>query len=297
MPQENKELTQRIIEINESLETQVSGLEKDVEKKDAEIDTLKSQLAEFSKLGTPASIAEALSALGEEGVRADKAEETVAKIEESLRTHGVVLNENGDILSDINESFTKVFGAATEELRTLREEFGTVEEINEAFQKSEQVITSINEALTKLGTDIPGLVKFADECGTVQSINESLDVAEAALVEIQAQRFNAAIAELATKYGKKPEDVKALMEKYNLTEVSKVEELFQMLNVASVDKTSVEIEESFNPGSSMHSIMTGKAFSQTPVKTREELDAKRNRQHDINESMTNSPDRFARLIK
>lgn len=282
-------LATRLADINESLTNDNKSLQ-------TKSESLQTALNGYAKFGTVEEIEEAFTAHSAVQIRADEASAQLSEITEALRRTFNVDGSVDEMISSIVESHTSL-SASANTLQAINEELGTVEQINEAYEAARTTIGKFQEICEALGTNFAGLVQFAKDYGTLAEITESMDVAAETLGTIKEQTNTAAINQVAAEYGKTPDEVKASMDKYNLTSPQEIVEMYQDMGVRKVGHHA-DITESFEPGPAMNSIISGKAFGRAVTEEQiAEARGKRIHQHDnITESNHNSPDRFARLI-
>lgn len=253
MPDPHNELQARMAEINESLQGQVTDL-------NAANAQIQAQLAGYVKFGEVASIEEAFTRIPELETKLQASTDALTDIQESLKQ---LVGGEGDVITLIGEALESG-KAATDTLTSINEEYGSVENIGEAMAAAEGTLTEVHSILESLGCTLPELKKFQAEYGSIKEISESINVSTGILVKIQEEKAQEEIEATATKYGKTPEEVSTMMEKYKLESCSQVEEMFKDTGVMPVE----EVEESFNgkqrkPGRAFTALTTGASFSRS----------------------------------
>lgn len=287
-PKENNDLAKRLVDLNESLQTKVDEITESH-------DQAQAQLAQFQKFGTPEQIEEAFTQLTALQLRADTAQSQVSEIVESINAVlGTGESDANKVIALIGESLN-AGKEAQEKLLSITEQYGTVESIDEAFSAAETKLTQFKDICEALKTTPEQLLMVAEQYGTISEITESVDAATNALQTIQTQQADAAVEEVAQKYGKPTDDIKGLMTKYNLPNAQAVEEMFTEMGIDPVGKGDEDVTESFQPGSSLHAIMTGKAFKRVDI-NEDANKANRVKQHDDISESHNSPERLLRLL-
>lgn len=284
MPDPHNELQARMAEINESLQGQVTDL-------NAANAQIQAQLAGYVKFGEVASIEEAFTRIPELETKLQASTDALTDVQESLKQ---LVGGEGDVITLIGEALESG-KAAQDTLTSINEEYGSVENIGEAMAAAEGTLTEVHSILESLGCTLPELKKFQAEYGSIKEISESINVSTGILVKIQEEKAQEEIEATATKYGKTPEEVSTMMEKYKLESCSQVEEMFKDTGVMPVE----EVEESFSgkprqPGRAFASI-TGASFSRSVQDiTEDHKGGKFQRENAM--ANENSPQRMEKLL-
>lgn len=211
---ENAELKVQVGNLTDEVES-IKEDKKTVEEENTHLKTENDKMEEMSK------VVESLKELG-------TVEEIKSKLEEAVKTT-TELAEYKEFSKDSKDAKETLINAK-EFISGIKEQFGTVAEISEYFEKSD------------------AFMKEVAEIGTIDEINISLDRLEKVVEEKES--------------AEKTEKVKALAEELNMT-VEKVAKLLEKLTEEEIKEIHGEVSESLNSDAGKYT----KKFDESKKKT------------------------------
>lgn len=279
MSTENK-LVQRIVEENEELKTQLKTTQEELE---AAQDKLSTEIKLNEGAGKKISEAEEVAATAQAAVASaeaalEKATEELEDLKEVIKTE----LSGDDVSPDADPA--DIVREVSEKMHKIIDEYDQLKEINESFGGE----VAISEAMDLSGVSADRLKAIFEEYGSAEEMATAIDKGTEALEQVQQDKLVAELNAVGAEYGLTEEQVKALVEKFNIKSGADLQEFFELTNRAKVETETptVQVGESFSK------LLTGRAFNQDqPID--ESYQGRFNREKSFG---NNSPERAKRLL-
>ncbi|CAH9015101.1 putative coil containing protein [Vibrio phage 150E35-1] len=302
-------LAQQIAENNRKLQADNALLE------DAN-EELGNQVKAYAALGTPEQILERLNTAEAVAQSSGDITESYQNLTESFGGEEQIVEslsrlakfeaEHGS-LSEVEEALV-ASKSTLETLQAFEEAHGKLDDVAVSQTRMAAKMPEIQEALTLAKS----AKEFIAERGEFSVVCEALDVAGEQLSIIAEAKRSGELEGIAESYGKTSDEVKAIMENFNIT-IDQIDEKFAILGFAKTTEVSEaydengeksddeeeeelddeeEVKESYAPGRAFSQMITGKAFMNVNENTNS--DSMRNK---IEEGRNTAPgSRFASMV-